>query len=286
MLADWQSANPIHGRTEQSLGPRAHARRLSGGSAAAVAAGLSALEVGSDIGGSIRVPAVFCGVYGHRPSETLLPKSGQFPFPPLPNALRVMGVQGSIAAAPRTWSWRFHPRRPRSGRGCRLAGRVAARPPGPTRRFPRGGAAPIPWLVVDDEIRQALEELRRASAGSAPPSRRSSPMSSGPSGPSPALPVAALRDDERGRDGRPAPAAHRVLEAGGRRVHPREPARPRVRPGDFVLWGPQREGFRQAWRAFFRDWDVLLAPPSMCSPTRTLRELGRRRTPTSTSRSR
>ena len=53
--------------------------------------------MGSDIGGSIRVPAVFCGVYGHRPSETLLPKSGQFPFPPLPNALRVMGVQGPIA---------------------------------------------------------------------------------------------------------------------------------------------------------------------------------------------
>ncbi len=31
-------------------------------------------------------------------------------------------------------------------------------------------------------------------------------------------------------------------------------------PGDFVLWGGQREGYRQAWRAFFRDWDVLLAP--------------------------
>ena len=31
-------------------------------------------------------------------------------------------------------------------------------------------------------------------------------------------------------------------------------------PGDFVLWGAQREGYRQAWRAFFRDWDVLLAP--------------------------
>jgi amidase len=31
-------------------------------------------------------------------------------------------------------------------------------------------------------------------------------------------------------------------------------------PGDFVLWGGQREMYRQAWRAFFRDWDVLLAP--------------------------
>ena len=69
----------------------------SGGSAAAIAAGLSALEVGSDIGGSIRVPAAFCGIYGHRPSETLLPRSGQFPMPPLPNSAVVMGVQGPLA---------------------------------------------------------------------------------------------------------------------------------------------------------------------------------------------
>src|SRR5262249_45489405 len=69
----------------------------TGGGAAALAAGLTPLEFGSDIGGSIRVPAAFCGVYGHRPSETAMPRSGQFPMPPMPNAAVVMGVQGPMA---------------------------------------------------------------------------------------------------------------------------------------------------------------------------------------------
>ena len=86
MLADWQSTNAIYGRTKNPWDLGCTPGGSSGGSAAAIAAGLSALEVGSDIGGSIRVPAAFCGVYGHRPSETLLPRSGQFPWPPMPNA--------------------------------------------------------------------------------------------------------------------------------------------------------------------------------------------------------
>jgi len=66
MLADWQSDNPIYGRTSNPWDTARTPGGSSGGSAAALAAGLTALEVGSDIGGSIRVPAVFCGVYGHR----------------------------------------------------------------------------------------------------------------------------------------------------------------------------------------------------------------------------
>ena len=97
MLADWQSANPVYGRANNPWDLGRTPGGSSGGSAAALAAGLTGLEVGSDIGGSIRVPAAFCGVYGHRPSETLLPKSGQFPLPPLPNSAVVMGVQGPLA---------------------------------------------------------------------------------------------------------------------------------------------------------------------------------------------
>ena len=96
VLADWQSANPVYGRTSNPWDLARTPGGSSGGSAAALAAGLTALEVGSDIGGSIRVPATFCGVYGHRPSETLLPRSGQFPMPPMPNAATVMGVQGPL----------------------------------------------------------------------------------------------------------------------------------------------------------------------------------------------
>ena len=82
---------------QQPLGPGTYARGSTGGGAAALAAGLTPLEYGSDIGGSIRVPAAFCGVYGHRPSETVMPRSGQFPIPPMPNAAVVMGVQGPLA---------------------------------------------------------------------------------------------------------------------------------------------------------------------------------------------
>ena len=75
-LGDWQSANPIYGRTNNPYDVTRSPGGSSGGSAAAIAMGFSALEVGSDIGGSIRVPAMFCGVYGHKASYGLLPMGG------------------------------------------------------------------------------------------------------------------------------------------------------------------------------------------------------------------
>ena len=58
---------------------------------------MTPLEFGSDIGGSIRVPAAYCGVYGHRPSETAVPRAGAFPFADSVNPGFVMGVQGPLA---------------------------------------------------------------------------------------------------------------------------------------------------------------------------------------------
>ncbi len=78
-LSDWQSANPIYGRT---VNPYDHGRSpggSSGGGAAALAAGMIPLEFGSDIGGSIRVPAAFCGVFGHKPTHDLIPSRGHAP---------------------------------------------------------------------------------------------------------------------------------------------------------------------------------------------------------------
>lgn len=75
-LADWQSGNPVYGRTNN---PHDHDRSpggSSGGGAAAVASGMVPCEYGSDIGGSIRVPAHFCGVWGHKPSWGLVGKQG------------------------------------------------------------------------------------------------------------------------------------------------------------------------------------------------------------------
>ena len=75
-MADWQTFNPVYGTTNNPWDR--HARRgSSGGSAAALAAGLSALELGSDIGASIRNPAHYCGVWGHKPTWGVVPQQGQ-----------------------------------------------------------------------------------------------------------------------------------------------------------------------------------------------------------------
>jgi amidase len=78
-LDDWQSANPIYGRTNNPIDLTRTPGGSSGGGAAAVASGMVPLEFGSDLGGSIRVPAHFCGVYGHKPSFGLIPQTGHAP---------------------------------------------------------------------------------------------------------------------------------------------------------------------------------------------------------------
>lgn len=75
-LSDWQSFNPVYGRTGNPHDTSRSAGGSSGGGAATVAAGLVPCEYGSDIGGSIRVPAHFCGVWGHKPSWGLVSKQG------------------------------------------------------------------------------------------------------------------------------------------------------------------------------------------------------------------
>jgi len=85
MLADVsQTANELYGRTSNPWDPTRTAGGSTGGGAASVAAGLAYLEYGSDLAGSIRVPAAFCGVYGLKPSAGTVPLSGfQPPGPPL-----------------------------------------------------------------------------------------------------------------------------------------------------------------------------------------------------------
>jgi amidase len=75
-LGDWQSDNPIYGRTNNPHDLTRSPGGSSGGGAAALAAGMVPLECGSDIGGSIRVPAHLCGVFGHKPTVKLVPAGG------------------------------------------------------------------------------------------------------------------------------------------------------------------------------------------------------------------
>lgn len=78
MLADWQSFNDIYGTTSNPWDVTRAPGGSSGGSAVALASGMSALEIGSDIGASIRNPAHYCGVYGHKPTWGVVPSRGHF----------------------------------------------------------------------------------------------------------------------------------------------------------------------------------------------------------------
>ena len=101
-LGDLQTYNDIHGTTNNPWDLGRTPGGSSGGSAAALAAGFGALSVGSDIAGSLRAPAHFCGVYAHKPSYGLLPSRGHTPppGPPLPvdRDLAVIGPMARSAA--------------------------------------------------------------------------------------------------------------------------------------------------------------------------------------------
>jgi amidase len=96
-VADHQSYNPIYGTTSNPWDLTRTPGGSSGGSAAAVAAGFSPLELGTDIGGSIRCPAHFCGVYGLKTSYGIVPRRGHIPPAPDGEAHRPLGVAGPIA---------------------------------------------------------------------------------------------------------------------------------------------------------------------------------------------
>lgn len=97
MVADWQTANPIFGVTNNPWDTTRSSGGSSGGAAVALAAGLTALELGSDIAGSIRLPSNWCGVCGHKPSWGLVPQRGH--LPPAPGALAAadLAVIGPLA---------------------------------------------------------------------------------------------------------------------------------------------------------------------------------------------
>ena len=96
-MGDYQSANPIFGRTANPWDMGRTPGGSSGGAAAAVAAGLTPLEVGSDLAGSIRLPAHFCGIYGLKATERRVPFTGFFEVPGTPRAVRIVACIGPLA---------------------------------------------------------------------------------------------------------------------------------------------------------------------------------------------
>jgi amidase len=93
-LTDWQTYNAVYGVTNNPWDLSRTPGGSSGGGAAALAAGYVSLELGSDIAGSLRVPAAFCGVFAHKPTHGLVPARGH--APPGTPALSV-GVEVDLA---------------------------------------------------------------------------------------------------------------------------------------------------------------------------------------------
>jgi amidase len=98
LSADNRADNPIFGRTNNPWDLGRTPGGSTGGGAAALAAGLTPLEIGSDIGGSVRNPAHYCGVYALKPTDHRVPLTGHIPEPPgLPRGVRHMNTIGPLA---------------------------------------------------------------------------------------------------------------------------------------------------------------------------------------------
>ncbi len=264
--SDWQTTNPVFGRTTNPHDPTRTPGGSSGGSAAAVAAGLTPLELGSDIGGSIRVPAHWSGVCGHKPSHGLVPQRGHLPGSPGDLADADLNTVGPLArcvadlaralsvlagpAADRARAWRVELPPPRA---TDLAG------------FRVGTWLDEPAGQVDGEvagvIRTALDALSDAGARIEERHPQVSyaeavdvytqllmPLNTRVHGPEEdaglEAVVAALQDDPDDRTARSL-RAHLVLHR------------------DWLRLNEARERIRVRWAQFFEDYDVLVCPVNL-----------------------
>lgn len=260
--ADYQTDNPLFGRTGNPWNVERIPGGSSGGAAAAVAAGLTPLEYGSDIGGSIRYPAAWCGIFGHRPSVAAIPDSGHFPGSPLPNPTLRLNTLGPLARSAEDLAlgvdvvagpdigdevaWRLELPAPRHERLSDF--RVAIYP----------GAA---WRPVSSEITGAIETLAAALRTAGAQVAEAVPDGFGDGRDHSEVFVsiaAAIQGSRLSADERKARIE--ILRASTDpfaelRAHHLEAS-----AAEYFALHDRREQYRARWRAFFQDWDVLLAP--------------------------
>lgn len=108
LAGDWQSYNRLYGTTNNPWDVSRTCGGSSGGSAAILASQAVALEIGSDIGGSLRIPAGFCGVFAHKPTFGLVAKKGQVPPAPGTFAESDLSVVGPMARSARDLTLLLH----------------------------------------------------------------------------------------------------------------------------------------------------------------------------------
>ena len=261
-LADFQSYNPIYGTTGNPFDTSRTPGGSSGGSAAALAAGFSALEAGSDIGGSIRNPAHFSGVYGHKPTYGIIPMSGHELIPNVPDAdLSVCGplarsaedlhVALDIMAGPadrESLAWRLQ--LPAADFSDLSELRIAV--------WPTDDMAPVSREIAD-RVETAATTLAGLGATVSDKARPdidfitahqnyqtllTSVMSAS------MKPPAVVKAQEIADSLEPDDMSSEAVAARARVLSHR----------DWLRTNYRREKLRLAWGRFFEDWDILICP--------------------------
>lgn len=264
-LGDFQSFNDIYGTTNNPWNPERIPGGSSGGSAAALAAGFTTLESGSDIGGSIRNPAHFCGVYGHKPTWGIVPDQGHA----LPGAvaspdIAVVGPMarsaedlelalGVLAGADRFRSPGWKLDLPRPDKRSLGEYRVAV--------WPSDDLSPVSTEIADrvQSVADRLAALGARVSDTARPDfdvrashRNYLYMLNG-------VTAAETPDEEFERIQRAVAGLAPEHESSD----PITMLRAAVQSHrDWVRNDNFRARLRLAWRAFFEDWDILICPQS------------------------
>jgi len=269
-ISDWQSFNEVYGTTNNPWDRARTPGGSSGGSAAAVAAGYVALELGSDINGSIRQPAHCCGIFVHKPSTGLVPLHGHVP-PRAPSTAADgtvgLGVVGPLA---------------RTAADLDLALGLLAGPDDadgfgyrltlPTPRHERLAEFRVllidthPLLPTASAIQDALDRVGKKLGQAGATVARTSPLL-------PDLAEAARLHQKlvfAFSQAFAPPEVYRRVEAAVAQLSPDDQslAAWRLRATimshrDWIAANAQRGQLRQQWRALFQEWDVVLCPPAV-----------------------
>lgn len=265
-LADWQSYNDIYGVTGNPFDPARTPGGSSGGSSAALAAGYGPLSLGSDIGGSLRSPAHYCGVYAHKPTYALVPSRGHTPppFPPLPfdRDLAVIGpMTRSAGDLSDLLDVMAGPDPLEAGRGYRLA-----LPESRHKGFKGYRVLVVdthPMMPVAASIRSAIDklagQLSKQGVRVARQSGRLPDLATAArlymrllmSFLAAAFPIAAY-DDAKARAAK--------LDLNDNSLAAERLRGIVISHRDWVAADGQRAGLRAQWRAFFGEFDALICP--------------------------
>ena len=268
LLNDLQSYNDVYGTTNNPWDLSRAPGGSSGGSAAALAAGFGPLSFGSDIGGSLRVPAHYCGIYAHKPTLGLVPDRGHSP-PPLPALQREsdLSVVGPMARTAADLALALDvvagPDEEREGIGYRLALRPVRHDD--LRRFRILVIDTHPLIPSGTAVRNALNGL----------SERLAKLGGKLAHASPLLPDLSestrlymkLLFSVTGANS--PPALYDEMRRSAETLTPDDDslAAERTRGAimshrDWIAARVARVQLQQQWAALFREWDIVLCPIS------------------------